>query len=675
MLESGFKISDLNSIPITDKDSLEKNKIALDKTYFLTYANSLYGIKYNTHNYKVPLSSLRDDIRSYIGINNINTPWTGQINLWGGSWNNTADPNLSYVKVWTSEEAGNILYNPDKFKNLNDNFYIIKDAPFPFESGEKHNRGAGDQGGEIIPPEDGSNPTGTDENGEPIYINLPIAAADPYPDSNKIVTKKYIDERLAAKRLVEVGKTFRLRDYDCTYLIRANELIDGGTIKIIYTKEFFERTKHNSVEFSLLLEGKQHDGVWYPANGTNPINWNIVDENNNPINFSFLESTEANYQPDLCLNKWYKNSRYVFLKFKTSTSEIVLTGKKTTQIDGVQDENNNPILVDSYNEYSTKFDVFITCENALYRGSNSIDIIGTSPINVVSAGSTYSLSLKKGLIRGGSLIAVNENAAGDQYEISFEGIIPSVAAGNLVTVSSNDGQYTVGLKDNIVKGGNLISSSYNSTNGYTVAFTGIIPTVKAALGSLITVTPSADKSVYTIGFKGISPDIPSITVSDPLEITFNDNNYNISIDQTALAKAEVRGSSTITVTSSTSNNVTTYTASANLDNIQKITLDNSSSIDLSAYNKSYYISGGSKTLIFSNSIPDKSVKTIKIYYNCTSNNSTINGVNWSMTTDNNAASPNFISGRLYCIELTCLPANYGTTSSQQIARIAWFTTL
>ena len=68
MLESGYRISDLDNIPVTDVNSKFKDKIALDNTFLLSYSHTVYGINYNKHNYKIPLSSLRDDIKGYIGV-------------------------------------------------------------------------------------------------------------------------------------------------------------------------------------------------------------------------------------------------------------------------------------------------------------------------------------------------------------------------------------------------------------------------------------------------------------------------------------------------------------------------------------------------------------------------------------------------------------------------------
>ena len=214
MLDSGFRISDLNNIPVNGKDGKFKNRIALDNTYLLSYAHTVYGINYNKHNYKIPLMSIRDDIKGYIGIESLVAPWSEQLKLWHGSWQHPAARNKSYVYQWTEDDKLHEHYAPEKFNDKENSYYIIKDAPFPYESGELNNRNRGEKPSSEI--SEGLGYANTS-------INVPIKTADPHPDTNKIVTKAYVDERLASKRLVEVSTDFYVRDYDCTYGVYQKE--------------------------------------------------------------------------------------------------------------------------------------------------------------------------------------------------------------------------------------------------------------------------------------------------------------------------------------------------------------------------------------------------------------------------------------------------------------------
>ena len=285
ILETGYRISDLNAIPTTGIECAQKNKIALDETYMLGYANTIYGIKYNRNNYKIPLKSIRDDIKGYIGIESLVAPWSEQMKFWHGLWNDTANKNRSYVYEWSEEEANHPHYMPEKFADLENSYYIIRNAPFPYETGDNNNRG---ERGEIIPEVN-------IEGDNIISTNKPLAAGDPYPDSNKLVLKSYVDERLASKRLVDVKTEFWVRDYDCSYVIRANELIEATKnmtsdepliIKIHYPDKFEDRVKNNNLEFSLLVEGIETESganIYKPAI-ENLVEWELYDSDNKRLN-------------------------------------------------------------------------------------------------------------------------------------------------------------------------------------------------------------------------------------------------------------------------------------------------------------------------------------------------------------------------------------------------------
>lgn len=137
MLDPGFKISDLSNIPVVKNKCDKLPKIAFDNTFLLSYSHSVYGISYKRENYKIPLSSMRDDIRGYIGIESLKEPWTEQLKIWHGSWSDT-DMNKSYIYDGAKDHIANGICIADKFADLKNSFYLITDAPFPSESGTRN---------------------------------------------------------------------------------------------------------------------------------------------------------------------------------------------------------------------------------------------------------------------------------------------------------------------------------------------------------------------------------------------------------------------------------------------------------------------------------------------------------------------------------------------------------
>lgn len=353
MLDSGFRISDLNNIPVNGKDGKFKNRIALDNTYLLSYAHTVYGINYNKHNYKIPLMSIRDDIKGYIGIESLVAPWSEQLKLWHGSWQHPAARNKSYVYQWTEDDKLHEHYAPKKFNDKENSYYIIKDAPFPYESGELNNRNRGEKSSSEI--SEGLGYANTS-------INVPIKAADPHPDTNKIVTKAYIDERLASKRLVEVSTDFYVRDYDCTYIVRSEDIKNNksGCIKIRYPESFNKRALHNKIEFSVLIEGvwSTAKNKWVPAITTD-TNWKFFNSEGNEIEITWLNNTD-NTPVQISEEYLYDNAQYLVFRFETVTDDISFA-PITENIEGE----------DIVSEYKTtaNYKVFANCENLLYRAT------------------------------------------------------------------------------------------------------------------------------------------------------------------------------------------------------------------------------------------------------------------------------------------------------------------
>ncbi len=351
MLESGFKISDLKNIP-TLKTIDNKSRIAYDNTFLLSYSHTVYGINYNRQNYKIPLTAIRDDIKGYIGIETLVAPWSEQLKIWHGSWENRTDKNKSYVHIWKEEEWEDEHYFPEKFKDLNNSFYIIKDIPLPFETSEYENIMGEDPYIEV-----------SDGNAYAVgSINLPKKKVDPYPESNKIVTKDYVDERLSSKRLIEVGIDFTIRDYDCTYVIRNKHLMGDEpiTINIHYPREVKERILHNKLDFTILIEGKLENEQWIPALKHN-LSWKIIKDweldDNKVIEPKWMNKLN-NLHPDLTERLLYEKCRFVMIRFESVTNNIILNESKESTEAGDLVTNIIP---------SAEFSVYALCENLVYR--------------------------------------------------------------------------------------------------------------------------------------------------------------------------------------------------------------------------------------------------------------------------------------------------------------------
>lgn len=635
MLESGYRISDLDNIPVNGEKCIEKNRIAFDKTYLLGYAHSVYGITYNTHNYKVPLSSLRDDLKGYIGIESVSPKWSGQIKLWAGKWEDKENENNSYTKVWNTTDGGNPYYNPEKFQDIEDTFYIIKDAPYPFEEKSLHNRNNGEALSEI------------DNDGNEMRVNRTLKAQDPYPDSHKIVTKKYIDERLAAKRLVEVGSTFRLRDYDCSYLIPETTMAKTNTIKIVYSDAFVNRIKHNTLEFTLLLEGKKVNGLYEPAN-TSKITLVLVKENGEAIPFYFLEGLE----PDWTNKNLYSNSRYLYLKFRTSTEKLNYTSTTKT-IEGVENQNGEKISVPGEPNIIPKFEVSIICENSIYKRNSNVITISNKDgwITPTGGGNNWTLVFNSNKLP----VSKTYSVKGDNKWISAT-----------PKTSNNNTEYTLAFDETKLpapielSAGTLIRVT-ETNNGYRIDYTG---------------KDGADVVMPEVKEYDITSSNESIIIPDPT-ISGNTTTYDLTVDTTKLPKVEIKeGNKTwfLTHTTKTNNNITTYTLNLN-DALQ---LYKTHEIDFNNLQSAYYIEGENISLTFKGTLSNDKIKIIHLYYRCgdadssSSNTFSIDSddgaFGWSM----NNVSPKFTINKLYAIELTCLPANYGKTTPQYIARVIWF---
>lgn len=444
MLESGFRISDLQNIPVHKINCPRKNKIALDNTFILSYSHTVYGINYNKQNYKIPLNTLRDDLKGYIGIESINAPWSNQLKLWNGTWEST-DKNKSYIYEWNERDRNDINYSPNKFSDLENSYYIVSDAPFPFETEDLNNRDRGE-----IP---------SSEIGEGIAycnnsINTPIKAADPHPDSKKLVTKSYIDERLAGKRLVEVSTDFYVRDYDCTYIIRAEELQKNNFDKIIKVhlpENYNKRSIHNKLEFTLLVEGKwdNNSKIWIPAIKED-VNWKVFDFDEKEIEPMWLNAD----QPKINDEYLYSNARYLVFRFETITGNLETISSSdipAVSVTPIVEETEAGDIVVDYNVVAN-YDVTILCENLLYRNNNTgierVNDKGGTYLDIVSkkntivptttlSGSRITVNLETDIRSSDNSVIITKPSASKKYwDLSVE--IPDTT-----DIQSTDNSVTV----------------------------------------------------------------------------------------------------------------------------------------------------------------------------------------------------------------------------------------
>lgn len=683
MFESGFRISDLKNIPTVNNNL--QNKIALDNTFILSYSHSVYGINYNKQNYKIPLDTLRDDLKGYIGIESIVAPWSEPLKLWHGFWS-SEKLNKSYVHVWSENNSNHIHYNPTKFSDLDNSYYIIKDAPYPYESGELNNRDKGEMPSNIL-----------EDSVENVInsINLPIQPSDIYPESNKIVTKSYIDERLSGKRIVEVSTEFYIRDYDCTYIIRGEQLKDASEIKIHFPESFNKKILHNKLEFSLLLEGQYNEGSqnWI-SYFQNPLKWSFYDHDKNEIQIIWLKSSD-NTAPAVNNSSFYGNSRYFVIRFETVTNNIIT--------------NENNILLDNQEiayTYNTiaDFNLFGYSENEIQRfkspssingeGLSGSDIIVDSPSNTISISSKtdeiknviLSLDANLDIASGDNYLSVkhHENPP-NKWSITLnEDMLPDSATLESVeeTIWKKDDDYI------ITEGGEIKETETETETEEPEENEFIFPT------KVITVdNPNEERpNDWRIGFN-------SAVLVNNLSLTPKDSNSNIeiiprpystesgTIDEngkdipippgwdfkvTVPPPNLIEGNG-IFITKSESEDVDAGAyvisldpsvlggAGGNNSNKKEITAliptDKVANIDLSiSNNKLYYTSENDIELEFSNknSLSSNQVQNAELLFKPTEDSYIEGDIEWVMTSNGN--SPLFIKDRIYSIKFTYIPA-------------------
>lgn len=631
MLESGFRISDLQNIPVHKTDCPRKNKIALDNTFILSYSHTVYGINYNKQNYKIPLNTLRDDLKGYIGIESINAPWSNQLKLWNGAWEST-DKNKSYIYEWNERDRNDINYSPNKFSDLENSYYIISDAPFPFETEDLNNRDRGE-----IPSSEIEEGITYCNNS----INTPIKAADPYPDSKKLVTKSYIDERLAGKRLVEVSTDFYVRDYDCTYIIRTEELQKNTFDKIIKVhlpENYNKRSIHNKLEFTLLVEGKwdNNSKIWVPVIKED-VNWKVFDFDGKEIEPMWLNAD----RPKINDEYLYSNARYLVFRFETITGNLEkvsnsnIPAVSATPI--VEETEAGDIVVD-YNIVAN-YDVTILCENLLYRNSNT----GIERVN--DKGGTY-----LDIVSKKNTVIPTTTLSGSRITVNLETDIHSSDNSVNIATPTKDKKYW-DLSVDIRSSNNSVNITKPSkTEKYWDLSVEIPDTdIRSTDNSVTISTPNTNNP-----FWDLSVDIPDTT-----DIQSTDNSITISRPSVTnpfwdlSVEIPVPPPIPKPLIKKLPNEIDLLTANGNV----------------------YWTDTPNPTITFgnANNIEDE-VVTFKLLYYVTKDSTTINSehIVWAMSDKDQ--KPVFIKDKLYMITITnfCSHNNSPFESSTAIGKIDYF---
>lgn len=174
--QSGTRISQYQPAQVNTNE--QKDKLLLNH-FLISYAPAYYGIGTVNKNFKVPVQSLRDDFKGYIGLVNAKGDWRNSIRFWSGNWSD-ADRTNSYIYKWDTTLRGEYDYISNKFdvEQGIDKIFLLKTAPWPLEAEQ----------------------------------------ADPAPESNKFVNKKYIDDRFNGIRKVKTSNaTLQIRPYPCVY--------------------------------------------------------------------------------------------------------------------------------------------------------------------------------------------------------------------------------------------------------------------------------------------------------------------------------------------------------------------------------------------------------------------------------------------------------------------------
>lgn len=346
--QTGVRISQYPQGPINTTN--KRKKLVLHHS-FISWAPSYFGISTINKNYQIPISTLRDDLLGYIGVNNSKGEYRNYLNLWYGHWYDE-DRTISYVYQWSKQFITHDDYIPNKHgidieydkNNLLDRAFILTDAPWPLESTFQD-----------------VNPKGTKNHG-----------IDPNPNTSKIVTKKYIDDRHNGFRkvqkrkidndeVIQFGSKLEIRPYTCFYQYSnkpAKDLDSVYTINICDTqtlqdgRSIKDAIENNRLTFYIRL--KNQNEFYY-----------MLDEDNNKIHKNNLKilvnGSDANLKWSY-LNEW---------------NEILRECRpKTNQNEEQQNVSKDYIFIRCQAEYIDN-EFVVTCSNFFGRGKNSKRIVET----------------------------------------------------------------------------------------------------------------------------------------------------------------------------------------------------------------------------------------------------------------------------------------------------------
>lgn len=238
---TGIKISQYPTALVNTTN--RKNKLRYDH-YLMSYADTNFGISTIQKNYKVPVDLLREDFKSYVGLENAKGNWQNQIKIWNGEWKDNKNNYNSYVYQYTEQEIGQDNYIENKHGLADDGFdriFIVKNAPIPCE--------------------------------------FTIDNIDPNTDTTKLVDKKYIDDRFNGIRVVNVSdNTLQIRPYSCLYqyenevneidIVDTLDCGDGRTTKESLLENFvvfyimLPAPSSADINFKVKANGKENNFRW-----------------------------------------------------------------------------------------------------------------------------------------------------------------------------------------------------------------------------------------------------------------------------------------------------------------------------------------------------------------------------------------------------------------------------
>lgn len=238
---TGIKISQYPTALVNTTN--RKNKLRYDH-YLMSYADTNFGISTIHKNYKVPVDLLREDFKSYVGLENAKGNWQNQIKIWNGEWKDNENNYNSYVYQYTESEIGQDNYIENKYGLADDGFdriFIVKNAPIPCE--------------------------------------FTIDNIDPNTHTTKLVDKKYIDDRFNGIRVVNVfDNTLQIRPYSCLYqyenevneidIVDTLDCGDGRTTKESLLENFvvfyimLPAPSSADINFKVKANGKENNFRW-----------------------------------------------------------------------------------------------------------------------------------------------------------------------------------------------------------------------------------------------------------------------------------------------------------------------------------------------------------------------------------------------------------------------------